>query len=217
MSLFQCRAPLAFAVMGAYHDRWPCAEHQEGLSYSSGADKTFSVVTREIVWSQAARSPPVQKGHAGCWKSRTKQKTIDLLKKQQTFNWWQDPWFVFWNWNQNVHYTTWAWLRSTWQSWFLSLDKSMMSSPAKWLFGLPFQCVRVAMPGSARVLLLYCCCCRQPPRRQWWGASWPPAAGKGLRHRRPYKLQVLVKWCDGAHRLESPKPSGQKGRSVLTR
>lgn len=81
--------------MGAYHDPWPCAEHQEGLSYSSGADKTFSVVTREIVWSQAARSPPVQKGHAGCWKSRTKQKTIDLLKKQQTFNWWQDPWFVF--------------------------------------------------------------------------------------------------------------------------
>ena len=47
MSPFQCRAPLAFAVMGAYRNPWPRAEHREGLSYSSGADKTFSVVTRE--------------------------------------------------------------------------------------------------------------------------------------------------------------------------
>lgn len=60
------QGPQASAATGACCDPWLCAEHSKGLAYSSGDDKTFSIVTREIVQSQAAKSPPVQNTHSGC-------------------------------------------------------------------------------------------------------------------------------------------------------
>lgn len=157
--------------------------------------------------SQAAKSPPIQKGQAGHWKSQTRQKTRPLIGSQIS------AFFFFWKWNWNVQCIPWTWLWSTWQGRFVTWQKSEVQ-PCKMTICSVFQCICVAVSVNARILSTLLLL--PPPANNHRGSD-EASPGRQLLGKtcRPHKLQVLVKWCDCSHHVESPKLWCQQGRSVL--
>lgn len=158
--------------------------------------------------SQAAKSPPIQKGQAGHWKRQTRQKTRPLIGSQISAFFF----FLKMKLKCSMHPLNLT-LEHLARSFYVTWQKSEVQ-PCKMTICSVFQCICVAVSVNARILSTLLLL--PPPANNHRGSD-EASPGRQLLGKtcRPHKLQVLVKWCDCSHHVESPKLWCQQGRSVL--
>lgn len=125
--------------------------------------------------SQAAKSPPIQKGQAGHWKSQTRQKTRPLIGSQIS------AFFFFLKMklkcsmhplNLTLEHLARSFCHLT-KIWGPALQNDYLFCFSVYLCGGVCKCQNPLNFTAAATT-------SQQPQRQWWGVSWTPAAGKDL-------------------------------------